>query len=377
VDRRSLGTQRINNEMYEVNVLNSFVAVPLREGELVIPPFSVDLSIDSILQGRRVATFRSQPLALQVQTPPQDDRPPGFADGNVGRFQLDVELDRNTIQAGEAVTITLRVRGAALMSRVRLPDLPAMEGTRVLSTTDRSNEEYGRSGWLEGFATRTISLLATDEGQLTIPPVAFSYWDPFASEFRTIHSDAVSVQVAGRVATSAPSAPESDQAPDHWSDTLPAARVVSDNPAPSLRAYWRSPIYAIALALPPLAFVASVFGRRAARRIKERNAGRRTADIDQAVLRDLQALDVTAAESATAVVALLHEYLSTRLGRPTRGQTRTNLREQVRAALGDEAAALVDTIEAAERARYGGTTDAAPLRDAAVETLRRVTGGHR
>ena len=110
------------------------VAVPLRAGDLSLPPFGLNAvivvpvaprsspgSVWDMLQGGAFGMGRevqkkvfSQTTPLKVKPIPEQGKPEGFS-GLVGDFRLKGSVSKSTIAAGETVTITLLIDGEGLL----------------------------------------------------------------------------------------------------------------------------------------------------------------------------------------------------------------------------------------------------------------------
>lgn len=366
--RRSLGTHRVNGEMYEVNLVSSYLVVPLEPGTVTIPTLTLTLVLDSFQFGRRQIAASSVPLQVEVASPAS---PPAGADpDNVGRFVFDVSAQPRQATAGQPVSLVLRVSGSGLLSRLELPSLPPITGVRTLDPTDTFEQELGRSGWLEGWTSRTITLIPEQAGTLEVPALSFVYWDPFVRAWQTATSEPIAI----RVEPGAPVAgPGSGAAPsdvlDSWTDRLPQPRTTGLRPKVGDDGFWGSGLYFGLLAVPPVvgfgwAVVAALLRRRArlAPVQHEATVGQRAVAALRAAPRDA----VGAAEASQAI----SEYLDTRLQRPTRGLVAETLTEAATTTLGEAGARLVAAQRTLAAARFSGDTAAlADALDAAVAAI--------
>src|SRR4029079_19190381 len=72
--------------------------------------------------------LKSEPLTIEAVALPREGQPSGFATGNVGHFPMEVAVDRTSVAVGDAVTLTLTVRGSGNLRNVVLPALPTLPG---------------------------------------------------------------------------------------------------------------------------------------------------------------------------------------------------------------------------------------------------------
>ena len=137
------------------------------------------------LAGRLLRT-RAAPAAPQVRA--ADDRGGGaaaggpagrFPPGNVGQYTLDVGVDRTAVAVGEAVTLTLTVRGIGNVRNVarrpcrrcRLEGLRAQENVVL--------DARGRAGAQDA----EVLMLPEQPGKTTIPALELATFDPAAKRY--------------------------------------------------------------------------------------------------------------------------------------------------------------------------------------------------
>ncbi len=369
VDRRGLGSQRINDNFYDVNLVGAYVVVPTEPGEFIIPPFELELAADALMRGRRAERLVSTPLRLEAVLPPADAMPAGASDRNVGRVALTARADRDTVRVGEPLRIRVEARGSALLSRLRLPSLPRIPGLRVSDESDEVEQDVGASGWIEGYAARVFTVMADTPGELTVPPISMAYWDPFQRAWRDTVSEALTLRVEA-APDSGPGASAGADVIDRWTDRLPTPRSLEADPPAPLPAALGSPAAAGVAALPPLGLGMWLAAGTLARRRRAQAPARRARTIGTDTLRALDDLPDDPREAARALAVLLRDYAAERLGRPVRGLTHAALRDACAAALGESGRALADVVADAEAARYAGAVDLGALRDAAKSAVR-------
>src|SRR5205823_3063295 len=114
---------------YQVAVVLQRALFPLAAGKLTVTPMEAQVSQADFF-GRAVnpRRLKSDPLTIEAIPPPREGQPAEFRAGNVGRFTLDVTVDRAAVAIGDAVTLTVTVRGVGNLRNVVLPTLPALPG---------------------------------------------------------------------------------------------------------------------------------------------------------------------------------------------------------------------------------------------------------
>lgn len=181
-------------------------ATALQPGVLELPPARVVAQL-KVGEGRDAFGFRvpqvrlfkaeDRPLRIDVRALPLAGRPAGFANAVGSDFSIDVQADRTVVRVGDPIELRITVRGGGRLSGLILPDLGADGG---LPPAQFSVPDEAPPGELldEGKAKLfrvAVRLKNTDARE--IPPLAFSYFDPEAGEYRTVRSQPIALQVGG------------------------------------------------------------------------------------------------------------------------------------------------------------------------------------
>lgn len=175
-----------------------------RAGTVDLPPVRVVAQLRSGTSrdswGFRRATyglFRAdgEPRRLTVRPLPMAGRPPTFVNAIGGGFALDVQASRTVVSVGEPVELTVRLRGDGPLTGLSLPPL---DGPGGLPGTHFSVPEGSVAGEVDAQTNskRFVFTVRVKSAEVReIPPIAFSYFDPAAGEYRTVTSEPVALSV--------------------------------------------------------------------------------------------------------------------------------------------------------------------------------------
>jgi hypothetical protein len=308
--------------------------VPARAGPVAVPPIALQAG------GRAGATA---PLRLEVRTPPATGRPSGFL-GGVGAIRARLEVRPGAVRVDEPAEVRLVLDGPGSRGSTRplsdlidrLGRLPVAPEVRALP--DEAVDDPPRR-------VRRLRLRPTRAGEVTLPPVIVSWFDPDGSLYQGTLASAVTLRVVD--------VPRLD----------PAALVLPEASARSGRGDSFRDL-ARGLALGVLILAAATLG---AFRYRRWSAGPRREAIRLA--RRLCALDRDAdpAEAAEVITGALGDYLRLAVGRAPGVLTPPEAAEGVRGATGrdDLARAALALVERCDAARYAGR-DAAEGRTTAA-----------
>ncbi len=180
-----------NDRIYQVGILKKTVLFPQQVGRIVVQPFSLTCLVqqrvrprsffDDFFNGLRTipAKITSDAAAVNVR-----DLPTAPADfyGGVGNFTLASDISEKSVTTNDAVTLKLTITGNGNLRLIQIPKLnlpPDFEAYDPKADDNIRASEGGVSG------SKTIEYLFQPrfEGDYTIAPVNFSYFDPSTGGF--------------------------------------------------------------------------------------------------------------------------------------------------------------------------------------------------
>ena len=172
---------------------------PLRAGMLTVGPGTMRLSVlqrerrqDRFFgffgETRRPADLRAEPLTLTVLPLPDAGKPANFS-GAVGQFQWEVHAAPLDARAGDPVTVTATIRGEGNLDTLTPPAIPESDALRAYPVQPATGTAPPGSRVFE-----QVVIPATP-GPMTLPPLAFSYFDPIGRAYRTLTPAAIVLRV--------------------------------------------------------------------------------------------------------------------------------------------------------------------------------------
>jgi len=274
--------QVINSRKYKV-IERKYALFPTQTGKLTVGRASIRATVagksrrrdpfdvfgDFFGRGQEV-TVRSKPVVIDVQPLPDKGRPADFT-GTIGNFSITAAADKREVEVNQPVTVTFKLTGQGNIKSVAEPDIPESDDFRVYRASSsenvtRLNDKIGGSKIFEEV------FIPKHPGEMIIPDIAFSFFDPVAKRYKHISSEQISIKVIkpeGYVAS--PDIPYATPGMTIGSDARDIRYLKSDigktKPVGSL--IISSPLYLIINALPVLALVAIL----AVRIRKDRLAG--------------------------------------------------------------------------------------------------------
>jgi hypothetical protein len=380
-------TVSIRNTRFVRSPVAQYVLVPLRAGALSLPSVRGDFVMGerSVFgSGRRQKASRQGPaLPITVQALPEAGKPADFRGPAVGQVRLEAMVSETQVDADHGVELTATTTVNGHLDHVPVPRLetPDFEVYPPTNTEQRAQQ----NGRLVGQRVTRWQLRPRKLGALTIPVLRLPHFDPDSGTWQTAVTVPMTVTVTGQLA--APPVPAT--APASRSVTASTAPTASDalSAPPSLRPVRPTstlsparpplsthPLFALVVALPPLAMGADAL-RRAWGRRRASGAGERA--IRQAASQAQRALTEVArspqpGEALSALSRALVAFLEARLTLSLRGQTHSRTRALLveRSVPSPLADAVVAELENCEFARFAPEADRRTVLAEAVQRVR-------
>jgi BatD DUF11 like domain len=138
-------------------------------------------------------TLKADPTPVSVLPLPVDGKPADFS-GAVGQFQIASELAPAAGTVGDPLTFKLTITGKGNLARVNSAVLHDSPQWRVYRTDSKvtADDDTG----LQGFKTFSQPVVPLQAGQLALPGISFSYFDPEAGRYVTRTTSPIGVTVA-------------------------------------------------------------------------------------------------------------------------------------------------------------------------------------
>ena len=157
-----------------------------KTGRIVLAPAELLLPLP---QGHK--TLKTKPLTLTVQPIPEMGRPPHF-NGAIGEYQISAEIERGSVEVGQALTLTVRISGHGNIQTVIPPKLPPIAGVMVSGPNWDQSPTFGITPTSR---TYVYTLTPAKIGTLRIPSIVYSYFDPNRAVYATTETSPIPISV--------------------------------------------------------------------------------------------------------------------------------------------------------------------------------------
>lgn len=355
---------RHHGQTYNVQIVRSYMVVPLQEGTYVVPPFQLTIAGHTFTQRLEPFDIQSPSMNIEVEALPRKGRPPHSKD-NVGRYHMEATLQPEEARIGDTFHLDLQVTGVGVPAHVHLPSVALPDGLHLLSPIERAESQVNSIGWLETKKHKSISFQATKEGDYQLPPIAFHWYDPWEKAWKTDETEAFTLRVQG-VAPSAkqPQSPEStdeEETPQSWVRELLTGENTPEKKGVIAKMRqrgepWRgAPLYFIFLFAPLVGFIGIIVFTHTRRRRQKTREERLKISAKAIAKRALKRCSPAELESFIRMDQIMRRYLRASGIPGTRGATYKELRAALTDTRNQQSADhLISLLQALEEARYGG-----------------------
>jgi hypothetical protein len=191
----------INGREYLDYLVKKQALFPNKAGKVKISPSTFAISVKSTgdffgFFGQTDTIYRkTKEVELEVKPLPVENRPQGFNNA-VGSFSLAGELNKSEAAAGDAVSLRVRLSGRGNLKEIPDLPLPAMPDLTVYSSKREDDVHPVTGDLIGGEKTWEYVVVPKVPGDYTIPPLAFSYFDPERESYETVATVPMALKVS-------------------------------------------------------------------------------------------------------------------------------------------------------------------------------------
>ena len=206
-NQKTFTLEHYNGRNYNTTVWRQFVLFPQQTGKIEIPSVTFEGTVsqrvasadpfDAFFNGGNYINITKNlvtpKLAIDVKALPAG-KPSNFS-GGVGEFTLSSSISTQELKTNDAVTIKLVISGTGNMKLINTPEVGFPQDFEIYDPKVENKFNLTRNG-LAG--NKVIEYLAIPRhvGTYTIPPIEFSYFDLKSQSYKTLKTDAYTLNVA-------------------------------------------------------------------------------------------------------------------------------------------------------------------------------------
>ena len=176
---------------------------PTKSGNLQIPPFKfkynkrgepkiveekksmggMQMQFQSIKQESVEAETNSPTVNITVKPLPQEGKPTDFS-GMVGDYKFNADFDRTNLKVGEALTLSIDIKGDGTPGTITDPKLPNFDDFRSVPPENNISKKIQGTKVVTSKNIK-IFLYPKKKGEFEIAPITYSWFNPARKKYET------------------------------------------------------------------------------------------------------------------------------------------------------------------------------------------------
>ena len=190
----------INGIPYRRALLASHALFPIKPGVAVIDEYKIKAQVQiptspfGAFSFGKPYTFSkaSERIKVTVKPLPVDGKPNSFS-GAVGQFDVRTHVDGNQFPVNQPFSFKVRFEGSGNAKLIELPSLNLPKGVETYDT--KSDAKFFKNG--KSFKEFEVLLIPREEGDVTIPSMSFSIFDPEQKKYVTKTTEEIKIKIVG------------------------------------------------------------------------------------------------------------------------------------------------------------------------------------
>lgn len=228
----------VNGIPYKKALLASHALFPIKAGTAYIDEYKIKSRVRVPVNGfggffGRAYEFTksSQKVKINVKPLPLEGRPSDFT-GAVGQFEVNTSVEGDKFPVNQPFSLKVRFEGAGNAKLIDLPPLNLPPGIEVYDT--KSESKFFKNG--RSYKEFEVLLIPRQEGEITIPALSTSFFDPRAKKYYTKSSQPLKVTIVAN-----PNAPVGASS-RIGSGPAPTPPALSGHVLPEILQTWEKPL---------------------------------------------------------------------------------------------------------------------------------------
>ena len=193
----------VNNRVFKSKVFKKAILYPQKTGKLEITPIILDLNINyptgdfdffgepefSVARREIVSNTKY----IQVKALPEKGKPENFT-GAVGKFEFNVNVQKNELKSGESLQLDLIVSGNGNLKLFEIPKPSLPSNFEIFEPKHQEFISENMKG-ISGKIVDSYTVIPQEKGIFRLKPQQFSFFDVQSKTYKTISSDAIDLNV--------------------------------------------------------------------------------------------------------------------------------------------------------------------------------------
>ncbi|MBQ8239286.1 MAG: protein BatD [Bacteroides sp.] len=206
-NQKTFTLEHYNGRNYNTTIWRQLVLFPQQTGKIEIPSVTFEGTVsqmvasadpfDAFFNGGNYVNITKNlvtpKLTINVKELPAG-KPANFS-GGVGEFTLSSSISTQELKTNDAVTIKLVISGTGNMKLINTPEVGFPQDFEIYDPKVDNKFNLTRNG-LAGNKVIEYLAIPRHAGTYTIPPIEFSYFDLKSQSYKTLKTDAYTLNVA-------------------------------------------------------------------------------------------------------------------------------------------------------------------------------------
>ena len=206
-NQKTFSLEHYNGRNYNTTIWRQLVLFPQQTGKIEIPSVTFEGTVsqmvasadpfDAFFNGGNYVNITKNivtpKLTIDVKELPAG-KPANFS-GGVGEFTLSSSISTQELKTNDAVTIKLVISGTGNMKLINTPEVGFPQDFEIYDPKVDNKFNLTRNG-LSGNKVIEYLAIPRHAGTYTIPPIEFSYFDLKSQSYKTLKTDAYTLNVA-------------------------------------------------------------------------------------------------------------------------------------------------------------------------------------
>lgn len=251
---------------------------------------------------------KSEPVKFNVTDVPADNRPESFLNA-MGDFTWTVKMDKTQAKANEPVKATIIITGTGNLPTLEAPVLDLGDDFEIFEPQVKNNHKVEIKG-INGTKEFEYLIMPRKEGDYTVGPFEFSFFNTETKKFTTLKSDSFDLRIKGIIADTTSGKKQINN-----------GKFTGETPYKKSDPFFGSPFYYILLALPFLAGLGMIFFRKKLFFTKKDESEKKLKQAEEKAIKGV----AEAAGSVDKMSSVFFQYLSDKFKTTKNEITRSNL----------------------------------------------------
>lgn len=145
-------------------------------------PFDAfDQDLFGMFKRTKSVILTTDPIKIEVMPLPAENKPVDFK-GDVGDFDVSLNIDKNTVEENQPVSLKIKIKGKGNIKTISSPVVPEIQDVR--SYESGSSENISKDDYVvQGEKIFEKMLIPKKEGNIIAGPIEYVYFDPVLKDY--------------------------------------------------------------------------------------------------------------------------------------------------------------------------------------------------